>query len=246
MPLSCVTERQAIDHIVRRAVAGHGGWVITPNLDQLRQFRKYPQLRPMYAKADLVLADGMPLIWASRIQRTPLPQRVAGSALIFTLSETAAGAGLPVFLLGGNPGAAAHAADELRKRYPSIKIAGTHCPPIGFDKDQTQIQAIIELLRHAKPRIVFVGLGFPKQERLIERIRNAVPNAWFLGIGVSLSFVSGEIRRAPRWIQAVGLEWIHRMCQEPGRLAGRYLVHGIPFAICMLAQALAARWRSKP
>jgi N-acetylglucosaminyldiphosphoundecaprenol N-acetyl-beta-D-mannosaminyltransferase len=244
MPLSVVTEDQAVAHIVDCARARRGGWVITPNLDQLRLFRKDPHLRPMYEAASLVVADGMPLVWASRIQRTPLPERVAGSSMILTLSAAAAKAGLTVFLLGGNPGAAERAAEELARREPGLKVAGIHCPPFGFDKDPVELARIRQLLAQTRPDVVYVGLGFPKQERLIEKLRPNLPNAWFLGIGISFSFVAGEVKRAPRFMQRLGLEWLHRLAQEPGRLLRRYLVHGIPFAIVLMAMTIAVRIRT--
>jgi N-acetylglucosaminyldiphosphoundecaprenol N-acetyl-beta-D-mannosaminyltransferase len=244
MPLSIVTEPQVVDHIVRSARAGHGGWVITPNLDHLRLFRKNPSLRPMFEAAELVTADGMPLVWASRWQRTPLPQRVSGSALIHSLTGAAAREGLSVYFLGGNPSAADRTAEQLKRNNPALKVAGTACPPPGFDQDPQQLETIRRQLLAARPDIVFVGLGFPKQERLIEQLRASLPAAWFLGIGISFSFVCGEVKRAPLWMQRAGLEWLHRLIQEPGRLGKRYLVHGIPFAVRLLLASLIARFRS--
>jgi N-acetylglucosaminyldiphosphoundecaprenol N-acetyl-beta-D-mannosaminyltransferase len=244
MPISVTTERDAISFILCSLDANQGGWVITPNLDQLRLFGKRPELRPMYDRATLILADGMPLIWASRLQKTPLPQRVAGSSLILTLTAAAAGAGRSVFFLGGNPGAADRAAAELANAHPELKIAGAYCPPFGFDKDPAEIDRMRELLAGANPDIIYVGLGFPKQEHLIEQLRPALPNSWFLGIGISFSFVAGEVKRAPKWMQKSGLEWLHRLTQEPGRLLKRYLIHGIPFALHLFTSAFFARWAS--
>ena len=241
MPISVVTESQAVDYVIDSLAAGQGGWVITPNLDQLRLFRASADLRPMYERATLIVADGMPLIWASRIQKTPLPERVAGSSMLHTLTAAAAKAGRSVFLLGGNPGAAEQAAAELQQTNPGLKTAGTYCPAFGFDKNPAEIENIRNLLASSNADIVYVGLGFPKQERLIEQLRPSLPHACFLGIGVSFSFVSGEVRRAPRWMQKLGLEWIHRMIQEPGRLLKRYLVHGIPFAVRLFAAAIRRR-----
>jgi N-acetylglucosaminyldiphosphoundecaprenol N-acetyl-beta-D-mannosaminyltransferase len=241
MPIDPVTESQAIRHILDRLAAGRGGWVITPNLDHLRLYHQRPQLRPMYEDADLVLADGMPLLWASRLQKTPLPQRVAGSELIYSLTSAAATAGRSVFLLGGNPGAADAAAATLTRLHPKLKIAGTHCPPMGFEKNPDHIRQIIDALTQSRPDIVYVGLGFPKQERLIETLRPALPAAWFLGIGVSFSFVAGQIRQAPIWIRRAGLEWIHRMLQEPTRLFRRYVLEDIPFALHLFANTSRRR-----
>jgi N-acetylglucosaminyldiphosphoundecaprenol N-acetyl-beta-D-mannosaminyltransferase len=243
MPLHAVTEAQAVQLIVTAAESGAGGHVITPNLDQLRLYRQNPDLRDMYEQATLVLADGMPLVWASRLQRTPVPQRVPGSALILTLSAAAAQRGLSIFLLGGNPGAADGAIRELVARNPGLKIAGSYSPPFGFETDEAELRRIETHLTNSHPQIVFVGLGFPKQEHLIDRLRPVVPSAWFLGIGISFSFVSGQVRRAPHFMQAVGLEWLHRLIQEPGRLFKRYIVYDLPFAARLFAGALRARWR---
>jgi N-acetylglucosaminyldiphosphoundecaprenol N-acetyl-beta-D-mannosaminyltransferase len=245
MPIHAVTETQVIEAITSAAGAGVGGTVITPNLDQLRHYHHTPALREMYERASLVLADGMPLVWASRLQKTPLPQRVPGSALILTLSQAAAVKGLSVFLLGGNPGAAEQAAQELQARFPGLRIADTYCPPFGFERDPAEMQRIEQRLAAAKPQIIFVGLGFPKQERLIDQVRSAAPNAWFLGVGISFSFVSGEVRRAPQWMQRAGLEWVHRLVQEPGRLFKRYIIHDIPFAVRLFAGAIAARFSGR-
>lgn len=238
MPIDPVTHAQAIGHILDTLAAGQGGWAITPNLDQLRLYAKTPPLRGMYEQAELVLADGMPLLWAARLAGNPLPQRVAGSELIYTLSKAAAQAGRSIFLLGGAPGTAQAAADKLLELNPSLQIKGHHCPPMGFETDPAEMQRIREALRSAKPDIVFVGLGFPKQEHLIQSVRSELPAAWFLGIGVSFSFVSGQIHRAPRWLQQIGLEWVHRMAQEPGRLFKRYVIHGLPFAARLLWWAM--------
>ncbi|HYE21561.1 MAG TPA: WecB/TagA/CpsF family glycosyltransferase [Tepidisphaeraceae bacterium] len=244
MPIDPVTNAQAVSHIVGSVTAGRGGWVITPNLDQLRLYHHRPELRGMYEQADLILADGMPLLWAAKVQQTPLPERVAGSELIYTLSEAAAKANLSAYFLGGNPGMAEGAGRRLSEMYPGLRVAGHRCPPMGFDKSDAEMAAIVEDVSAARPDIVYVGLGFPKQEKLIERIRHAAPRAWFLGIGVSFSFVCGEVQQAPRWMRRVGLEWVHRMVQEPGRLFRRYVIEDIPFALRLMADVSEARRRS--
>src|SRR6185503_21012102 len=108
---------------------------------------------------------------------------------------------------------------------------------MGFEKSDAEMRRITDALRETQPDIVYVGLGFPKQERLIRTIRGVLPAAWFLGIGVSFSFVSGEIQQAPRWMRRTGLEWVHRMVQEPGRLFRRYVLEDVPFALRLLASA---------
>jgi N-acetylglucosaminyldiphosphoundecaprenol N-acetyl-beta-D-mannosaminyltransferase len=234
----------ACDHILAELAAGRGGWVITPNLDILRRLVRDEAFREECAETDLRLADGMPLVWASRLQRTPLPERVAGSDLIWRLTSRAAGAGRSIYLLGGNPGSAEGAAGELTARNPSLRVAGMYCPAFGFENDPAALQAIEAGVVAASPDIVFVGLGSPKQERLIRRLRRVLPRAWFLGVGVSFSFTAGEIDRAPKWMRRVGLEWCHRLAKEPGRLWKRYLLHGLPFAARLFMASCADRFRS--
>lgn len=245
MPISVMTEAQTVSYVIDSLNAGQGGWVITPNLDQLRLYRKTPDLHPMYENASLVVADGMPLIWASRLQKTPLPERIAGSSIINTLTTAASQTKFRIFFLGGNEGAAKAAAEELSAKNPGLQFAGEYCPLFGFDKNPAEIERIKKALVDSRPDIVYVGLGFPKQERLIEQLRPLLPDAWFLGIGISFSFVAGEVKRAPRFMQKCGLEWLHRMVQEPGRLFKRYMIHGIPFAIRLFSGALWARWTGK-
>ena len=179
--------------------------------------------------------------WASRVAGTPLPERVPGSDLVLTLPEAAAEAGLSVFLLGGNPGVADAAAARLQAMYPRLGEVGFYCPPFGFEDDPEELSRIRSTLRAARPDLVLVGLGFPKQERVIRALRPELPGAWFVGVGISLSFIAGDQPRAPVILQRVGLEWIHRLWHEPRRLFRRYVVHGIPFSTRLFGWALKRR-----
>jgi N-acetylglucosaminyldiphosphoundecaprenol N-acetyl-beta-D-mannosaminyltransferase len=246
LEFAAISELQAIEHLISQLEDGRGGWVCPVNLDVLRQWRASADVRKLVAEADLVVADGMPLIWASVLQGTPLPERVAGSTMTVTLTAAAADTGASVFLLGGSPGTADRAARELMKRSPGMRLAGTLCPPFGFERDQEWLDQIRETLAETQPDLVFVGLGFPKQERLISELRDVLPCAWFVSCGVSFSFVAGDVRRAPTVVQRLGLEWLHRMVQEPRRLCRRYLVDGIPFLVWLLSWSLAARGRRVP
>jgi N-acetylglucosaminyldiphosphoundecaprenol N-acetyl-beta-D-mannosaminyltransferase len=232
-----LTEAQVIQHILRELAGGRGGWVITPNVDHLRRLSKDAALRELYRRADLVVADGMPLIWVSRLLGTPLPERVAGSSLVSTLSESAAQNHRSVYLLGGDEGTAEASARLLKQRYPNLEIAGVSCPAAGFEKDAAKLGVLVDSLVRADPDIIYVALGSPKQERLIDMLRTTLPRAWWLGIGISFSLLCGRVRRAPGWMQHVGLEWLHRLFQEPKRLARRYLMQGLPFALGLLASA---------
>ncbi len=250
-PISVVTRDQVSDVVMSALARGEGGWVFTPNLDILRQLTANPEYARMCSAASLRTADGMPLLWAARLRGTPLPMRVAGSDLVWSLTERAAREGRSAYFLGGSPGAADKCIDVLRAKHPGLRVAGSECPPMGFEKDPGYMEALRARLSQARADIVYVGLGAPKQDHVIAAIREALPAAWFLGIGVSFSFVAGEVRRAPRWAQRLGLEWVHRMVQEPGRLWRRYILHGIPFAIRLLLASSLERLspnasRSKP
>ncbi|WP_433300832.1 WecB/TagA/CpsF family glycosyltransferase [Actinoplanes sp. CA-030573] len=232
--------RDALDH-------GRGGRIITPNIDILRRAQTDPEARAHLADADLIVADGMPLIWASRLGGTPLPERVAGSSLIWSLSAGLARDHRSIFVVGGAPATdgAARAADRLERECPGLRIAGTLCPDFGFDRNPTTYEEVCAKVIDAAPDLVFVGLGFPKQERMIARLRAGLARSWFIGCGAAVNFVAGDVARAPRWMQRTGLEWAHRLGVEPRRLAGRYLRHDAPYALRLLAQAPVQRVRAR-
>jgi exopolysaccharide biosynthesis WecB/TagA/CpsF family protein len=234
------SEREVVDAAVATAANGLGGWIVTVNVDILRSLHRDVTLRRLIAPATFVLADGMPLVWVARLLRTPLPERVAGASLISSLTQAAAGK-LSVYLLGGPPGIARSAAEALRRENPSLRVAGTYSPPMGFERDPGEFAAAIAAVVDATPDIVFCGFGFPKQEEVIACLRQELPHAWFLGCGAALSFTAGALPRAPRWMQRAGLEWLHRLLVEPRRLFRRYIVHDVPFACALFARALVAR-----
>ncbi|MEE9391678.1 MAG: WecB/TagA/CpsF family glycosyltransferase [Planctomycetota bacterium] len=240
-PIRVVSESGCIDWILRELDAGRGGWVVTANVDILRQWSREAEIRSLISEAYLV-ADGMPLVWASRILGSTLPERVCGSNLIFSLSAALAKRQRSIFLMGGDAGTAEETASILRDRYPGLQIAGFHPLPAGFDQDSSLKINLRATLAAVRPDVVYVALGFPKQERVIAEFRRALPEAWWLGVGISFSFVSGEVPRAPMWMQKIGVEWLHRLAKEPGRLASRYLVHDLPFTAKLLFSCVVARF----
>ncbi len=240
---AAATETRCVAALLAELAAGRGGWVITPNLDILRQASASEEVAGMLRGADLLVPDGMPRVWASRLQGTPVPERGAGSHLVGSLSRGCAREGRSIFLLGGSEGAADAAAEVLRARSPSLDVRGTHCPAFGFEKDPAAMEAMATMVRESGADVVFVALGFPKQERLIRVLRPELPNAWWLGVGISFSYLAGDVAQAPGWMQRTGLEWVHRLSQEPKRLAERYLVHDLPFAFRLLGDAARARRR---
>jgi N-acetylglucosaminyldiphosphoundecaprenol N-acetyl-beta-D-mannosaminyltransferase len=238
MRVDALSPEEAVHEIL---ASNEGGCVLTPNLQHLRAYRRSSAIRRAFERCELVVADGMPLVWASRVQGTPLPGRVAGADLIWLLSDAAARHGRNVFLLGGSPGTAETAADELCDRYRGLRIAGVHCPPVGFERSPGDIAEIQHQMRLAQPDIVYIGLPLAKQLVVMESLRAVLPSAWLVGVGVSFSFVTGDVRRAPEWAQHAGFEWLFRFSQEPRRLGRRYLLEGIPFFVGLMAQVSGKR-----
>lgn len=237
-----VDEPHFVELLVDEARAGRGGWVITPNTDIVRLCHEDPKIHQLVRSADALVADGMPLVWASHVQKTPLRGRVCGSDLIHSIPEAAARAGLSIYMLGGKDDTGEQTGRILTARNPGLRIAGTYSPPFGFEKDPVQFDTMHDKIRAAEPDIVFVALSFPKGERLIQRIRSARPQAWWIGVGAAFDFVSGDIKRAPEWMQDTGTEWMYRISQDPKRLARRYLVHDLPFAAALFGRSLRRRF----
>lgn len=229
---------EAVDAIDALVAAGRGGAVFTPNVDHVVKAERDVELRAAYAAADLSLADGMPLVWASRLLGAPLPERVAGSDLVLPLAARAARRGWRVYLVGGAPGDAARAAEVLAQA-PGVEIVGVDAPPLDLSPaGAADARKAAERVRAARPDLVLAAFGAPKQELWIHRHRELLSPAVVLGVGASLAFVAGTIPRAPRWMSRAGLEWLHRLAREPRRLWRRYLVEDPAFA-----RILVRTWR---
>lgn len=215
--------------------------VVTPNVDHVVRAHRDPAYAALVGAADLVLADGQPIVWTSRFSGTCLKERVAGSDLFPKLCEFAARRGYRVFFFGGAPGAAQAAREVLQQRNPELQVTGTFCPPYGFEHDPAENRRALEAIEASRPDILFVGLGSPKQERWIAAHMHDYGPAVSIGVGISFSFIAGFVRRAPRWMQRSGLEWLHRLCAEPQRLWRRYLVTGWSFLPLVLRSIFETR-----
>ncbi|MFE9104042.1 WecB/TagA/CpsF family glycosyltransferase [Actinomadura geliboluensis] len=244
VPFDALTEAQVVERVAADVARGAGGHLVTPNIDIMRLARRDGEARSLVTGADLVVADGTPILWGARLARRPLPARVTGASLIWTLSEAMARDGRSVYLLGGGaPGVPERAGAVLAERYPGLRVAGASAPPMGFDRDGREVDRIAADLAALKPDLVFVGLGFPRQDRLITALRPALPGAWFVGCGAAIPFAAGELERAPGWMQRAGLEWLHRLAGEPRRLFSRYILHDLPFAARFLTGCALDRYR---
>lgn len=240
---AAMREQEVVEAFVDGAVAGLGRWVVTANLDHLRRYTNEPETRDLIGEADIVVADGTPIVFASRIAGMALPERVTGSSMIVPISQRAAVMGASIYLLGGEAGVAERAQAVLEETAPGLRVVGTSCPPHGFEHDHAMLEEIEQTLLDTSPDIVLLALSFPKTDALIRRLRPLMPSASYMGVGIALSFVAGDKRRAPVWMRVAGIEWLHRLMSEPTRLWRRYLLHGMPFAARLGAAAMAARVR---
>jgi len=240
-----LTEADVVEHVISASESGQGGWVATPNIDICRWAERDPASRALVANASLRVPDGMPIVWAARLSGDPLPERVSGSSLIFSLTAAAATSGRSIYLLGGAPGVPELAAAELSRLYPGVKVVGTAAPPIGFDKDEERMAEVRDDLVATAPDIVYVGLGFPKQERVIADLVSTLPCAWFVACGAAIPFAARVLPRAPAWMRQAGLEWAFRLISEPRRLSKRYLVEDAPYAVELVASCVLTRLRPK-
>ncbi len=242
MTLAHIDSAGLLDHIFESLLEQRGGWIITANLDFVRRYAHDSIHRTLYDQADIRVADGMPLVWASMMKGKALPERIAGSSLVWELTGRAAAEGRSLYLLGGDPGMASIAAAKLKRRWPALEVVGHASPTVSVPPSTDELESIRDQLREVRPDILLVAFGSPKQEMLIRELRAVLPNTWMIGVGVTFSFIAGTLRRAPRWMQIAGVEWLHRLVQEPRRLAARYLVHDFPFAFRLFARALFERF----
>jgi len=198
-----------------------------------------PEFREIYDQAALVLADGVPLLWAARFLGTPIREKLSGSDVFHDLCRLAAERGFRVFFLGGREGAAMRAAEVVRRRYPGLRVVGVYSPPFGFERDHGEGARIDAMLTEARPDLLLLGLGSPKQEKWAARNSSRLGIPVTMGIGITFEYTAGMVRRAPAWMQTVGLEWFFRLLMEPGRLWRRYLVDDPRFFWLVLKQRLA-------
>jgi N-acetylglucosaminyldiphosphoundecaprenol N-acetyl-beta-D-mannosaminyltransferase len=200
---------------------------VTANLDFLTIAERDQEFRQTINSADLAVADGMPLVWLSRLRGQPLPERVTGVDLVDACCELAAAAGQGVFLLGAGPGVAQAAAERLQERHPDLRIVGMITPPMGPLKRKENAR-IVRTIQDAAPGFLFVALGAPRQDLWIRTHLEELNVPVAMGVGCVFDLLAGVSNRAPAWMQSAGLEWLYRLVREPRRLWRRYLMNDLP------------------
>jgi N-acetylglucosaminyldiphosphoundecaprenol N-acetyl-beta-D-mannosaminyltransferase len=230
------TLKEARTHLLGELAAGRRQLVITANTDHLVRLRRYPELAAAYLAADLVLPDGMPVVWGSRLVGAALPERVTGVDLMDALCEGLTRDARSIFLLGSTDEILSRAVRALTERFPGIRLAGTHHGFFAPDDDPDVVGAI----NASGADALLIGMGSPRQERWAATHAGMLAARLLVCVGGSLEVLAGVRSRAPRWVQRVGLEWSYRLLQEPGRLWKRYLIQDAAFV-----PILAREWRSR-
>lgn len=222
-----LTMEEAVEEAKRLILKKQNSYVVTPNVDHIVKIEHDPLFREIYEKADLVLTDGKPLIWLSKFMGTPIKEKISGSDYFPEVCKMAAKEGFSVFLLGAAEGVAKKAAINLMKKYKNLKIAGVYSPSYTFETNAEEIANIIRKINRTKPDILCIGLGAPKQEKFYYKYRDLLDVPLTLHIGATIDFEAGVVKRAPKWVSNVGLEWFYRLMKEPRRLYRRYLLDDV-------------------
>ena len=222
-----LTMQETIGRIEELIAAPNSSYVIPINVDVVIKIEQDAELRNIVNAADLVLTDGKPLIWISRLYHRPIREKVSGSDLIPQLCKCAEEKGYSVFLLGGEMHVAAAAREHLQNWFPALKIKGVYSPPMGFDEDRAELSHIDRVISEAKPDILIVCFGCPKQEKWVASHYRTCRAKVSICAGATVDFLAGRIKRAPKWMSDYGLEWLYRFCQEPRRLFKRYFVEDV-------------------
>lgn len=232
--VDCLTMDQVLEHIEELITAKRPAYVVPVNTDVIVQIERDQQLKDIVDHANLVLVDGQPLIWLSKLFRRPVVEKISGSDLVPLLFERTLQKKQSIFILGGKSQVLQKARENLENRYPGIQIVGTYSPPLGFENDTEELKRIDDCISRARPDILIVCLGCPKQEKWVYEHYMQCSATVTICAGATVDFIAGSVKRAPKWMSDCGLEWLYRTIQEPRRLARRYwndFVYMIPMIL---------------
>lgn len=210
-----------VDHCIERRIPCQ---IVGVNVDQAIRVIEDKYSHEIFDNAEIVFTDGKPIVWMSKWLKRPIIEKISGPDLMLLLCERAAKRNYKIFLLGAAKGVAANAAEKLKILYPGLQCVGTYSPSFGFDKDPDEIEKIVAILKNSGADQLFVGMGSPKQDVFIYENMNRYQIPVSYSMGAAIDFMGGSAKRAPKWMSDVGLEWFHRMMQDPNRLVKRYLV----------------------
>lgn len=219
-----VTMTETINEIENMIASDRKSYIVAINVDVVIKIENDAYLKKIVDSADMVLVDGKPLVWISKMYGRPLKAKISGSDLVPLLCEVAAEKKYTIFIIGGKEGIAEQAKKRLEQKLPDIQIIGTYAPPLGFENDNTELNKINKVISEANPDLLIACFGCPKQEKWIYENINKYNAKVAVCAGATVDFLAGNVKRAPRWMSEHGLEWFYRFLQEPTRLFKRYFV----------------------
>lgn len=222
-----VTMPETIVAIERMIETDKKSYVVAINVDVVMKIEKDAYLKNIVDNASMVLVDGKPLVWISKLYGKPLKAKISGSDLVPLLCEMAAEKGYKIFIIGGKDGIAEQAKEKLESQLPKIKIVGTYAPPFGFEKDESELNKINQMISKAHPDLLITCFGCPKQEKWIYENIEKYDAKVSVCAGATVDFLAGNVKRAPHWMSGHGLEWFYRFLQEPKRMFKRYFVDDV-------------------
>jgi len=216
--------------------------VFTPNVNMITRSIKDEKLKHSLIKADLLVPDGMPLIWVSKILNTPLEEKVEGTDIFFNFCRIASSKNYRIFLMGAKEGIAQKAAIRLKKKFKNLNIIGTYSPLFGFEKDKDESDKMIKMLKDSDADILFMGISEGKGEKWIHKNKDNYKIPVSIQVGASFDIAAGEKKITPVFIKNSGFSWLWRLIQEPRRLWRRYLVHDMKFFYYIVLQIFKKRF----
>lgn len=222
-----LTMEEAIDKIEKLIAGKKKSYVVAVNVDVIMKIEQEAKLKHITDSADVVLVDGMPLVWISKLHKKPIVEKISGSDLVPKLCALAAQKGYSIFMIGGKDGIAEQAKRKLEEKYRGIQIVGTYAPPLGFEKNQKELDKINGLISAKKPDLLVACFGCPKQEKWIYDNYGKYDAKVSICAGATVDFLAGNLKRCPKWMADHGLEWLYRFIHEPKRLFKRYFIDDV-------------------
>lgn len=222
-----LTMQEVVDFIEELIISKKKSYVVAVNVDVIMKIEHDEHLKKAVDSADMVITDGKPLIWISKLHGKSIKAKISGSDLVPKLCELAAQKGHKIFIIGGKDGVADKAKANLERDYRGIRIVGTYAPPFGFEKDEVELEKINEMIIATHPDLVIACFGCPKQEKWIYENYLKYDGTVSICAGATVDFLAGNMKRAPKWMSECGLEWFYRFIQEPTRLFRRYFVEDV-------------------
>lgn len=239
--ISVLDQDRAREFLFEAVRKGERGYVTITNVYSVSEAQRDPALRDIFNHALLSTPDGMPMVWMGRLLGHGTIRRVYGPDLVLNLCDHGRSFGFSHFFFGGNPGVAEDFAANLQGRFPGLKVVGTFCPPFRPLNPEERVK-LMQKVRESQPDFFWVGMSTVKQERFMAEYMSILPEAKvFIGVGAAFDFLTGRVKQAPRWMMGLGLEWLFRLFQEPGRLWRRYLIYNPMFVVRATAQLLGLR-----